>query len=130
MKYKNMDGWSKFLFIVGWVGVIGSIISALMGIFITMNPTAFTDQFAEDVVSASGITLIITGVVGAVVSWLDIRAAKDNSKVMLPLILTIADLVLYVVSVVMGSVSTSTVIGIVITVVEVIACFQIKKKNA
>lgn len=141
MKFKNMNVWSKILFIVGWIGVIGSILTLVIGVLATVKTDIFGAEFISQydfvipgisgstLVQSVGIALIIMGIISIIESWLSIRAAKNNKKIMLALILTVIDTIMNVWACISSSSASSYISGVIINVICLVACVKIVQNN-
>lgn len=140
-KFGEMDGWSKFLFIVGWIGIVCGALCLILGIFLATNASMLGSDFlaqydntidgetGEALVQYSAIALIIISVVSIFVAWLDVRGAKDNAKIMPALVFTVIDVVINVVSLASYGASSSYIISLIINIVALVACVKIFQNN-
>lgn len=144
MKFSEMNVWSKVLYVFGVLGLIEAVVviafSALMiagvGLVeaeqlaeLTKYAAYFGTSSGEELVKGVCIALIIAYVFTAIISWLEVRAAKNNKKVMIPLVLSAISFVMSVVSIAQNGFATSDIIPTVITVLGLVSCVMIYTNN-
>lgn len=122
MKFKEMDIWSKILYIAGLLGLVESIVGILYGAY---NLIFVSDQTAKSL----GSVLIVTWVICLLFFCLEINAAKDNKKILIPLIFSTLNLILTVVSAFEGELNPSKTISATIGLLSCISCVVIFINN-
>lgn len=142
MKFKEMDTWSKILFIIGIVGIIRNGITLLEGIFSYVYANVLGDLIVTDLIDLSKtglnaaeavqltcIVLIVVAIIGLLVAWLSIRAAKGKGKCTIPMVVMIMNAIIYLSSICSGSFSFNYICTFLLNVAGVYSCYQIKKKR-
>lgn len=141
MKFKEMNTWSKVLFVVGWIGIVCSVLTAILGILFATNAASIGTDYVvanaatasgltgAELIKATGISLAIVGVVDVIVSWFSVRAAKNNSKVMLALVFNAIDTVMNIIAMINTSSLSTYLAGVIISAVGLVACIMILNNN-
>lgn len=141
MKFKDMDVWSKVLFVISIIAIIDAVLCVVIGITalagagalgadllarvqnaLTTNGISLT---ATEAIKYSGIALLIFAVLELIVALLELRAAKDNKKIMIPFVLACIGMVLYVIGFIKSGLANVDAIQIVTDLIEFVACLMI-----
>lgn len=142
MKFKEMDTWSKVLFIVGVVDLIRFIITIIEGI----NSYAYADILGEAVVAdlidlsgtgmspteavqLSSIVVIVVAIFGLLIGCLSVRTAKGKGKGTIPMVVMTLYAVIYFASILFGRFYFNYICACLLNVAGAYSCYQIKKKR-
>lgn len=141
MKFKEMNIWSKILYVLGILGVIEFIINLIYSIYTFFTSSAISNSAKQELLKYSftlpvddiskimSIIIIVSSLVILIMALLDIRAAKDNSKIMLPLILESLNFILLIVSIFSSEISLANILGGIIDSICFLACIMIFINN-
>lgn len=150
MKFKDMNVWSKVLFVIAIISIVDAVLCVVIGIAAIVGAgslgadllgrvsnalaaNGIADMTAVDAVKYSGIALIIYAVLESVVALLELRAAKDNKKIMLPFIIACVGMVLYVIGFFRSGLANVDALQIATDLIEFVACLMVfinSKKSA
>lgn len=137
MKFKEMNIYSKILYVLGIVNFIEAIAGIIYAIFTFFKVTSIVDTLKTRMLSYpniftldkatkySAIVLFISWLVVLLISLLEIRAAKDNTKILLPFIFVTINFVLEIIEIFTNGFS----ISVIFSTLSFIVCLIILLNN-
>lgn len=135
MKFKEMNTWSKILYVLGIISVVEGVYSIAYAIVVYMQGESnflskyasmlTTNQYNSQLFNAYLISLVLVALLTIVVGLLNIRGAKNNNKILIPFIFSTVNCALYVYNVFSGQIS----VGVLISLLQFVACLMIFINN-
>lgn len=143
MDFKNMSKWGKTLYVISWINIVEAFAMILLASLSIDNSVSFsnlTSSLVSNLGPSAGLTseqiikyTAIASIIGAVFilifALLAIRACRDNTKVMPPLVIYGINALLVVVSLIISLINKQALSGMLSYVLPILAfvcCLMIK----